>query len=91
MSVKTYAQFHHCHWSRGQYCDVISGGCPGTAIGTDTPGEIRPMWKNRAVGLAGQGMTQRFIAVFTRAVVKLINVTHILILLLFKRQSSLYL
>lgn len=26
---------------RGQYCDVMSV-CPGTAIGTDTPGDISP-------------------------------------------------
>jgi len=50
------AQFHHCHWSRGQYCEVISGGCPGTAIGTDTPGEIRPV-EDQGSRLAGQGMT----------------------------------
>ena len=41
---------HECHWSRGgdQYCAaalviIMSGpGWPGTAIGTLTPGEIRP-------------------------------------------------
>lgn len=35
---------HHGHWSLGdQYCAAISGaGCPGTAIGTLTPGDIKP-------------------------------------------------
>lgn len=61
MSVKMSAQFHHCHWRRGQYCAVISGGCPGTAIGTDTPGEMRPVeeqgfWEVSGCS-AGQGIT----------------------------------
>lgn len=35
---------HHGHCNLGdQYCAAISGaGCPGTAIGTLTPGDIKP-------------------------------------------------
>jgi hypothetical protein len=75
MSVKMSAQFHHCHWSRGQYCDVISGGCPGTAIGTDTPGEIRPV-KEQISRLVDQGMAPSCTAAFTRALLNLTNIMH---------------